>query len=247
MTVIFQKYMGTGLLVILFLAALLYLLVYEKRKQVRVLFVYVPVVVLLVFFNPLFFRFFYGVVGEEIYYRICWLLPITIVIAYAVIVLLGNFTGRKRIVFLVLVFTVLVISGRLVYTSDRYSMAENSYHVPQKVVDICDAIEVEGREVMAAFPDEFLVYVRQYTAMVCMPYGRDVLLGEYNELRLLLKQEEIEVERLARLAKQSGCHYVIVPVEAEMLGDMKDYSYEKFEEMHGYVIYKDTTMNFSLQ
>lgn len=247
MTVIFQKYMGTGLLVILFLAALLYLLVYEKRKPVRILFVYVPTVVLLLFFNPLFFRFFYGVVGEEIYYRICWLLPITVVIAYAVLFILGSLAGRKRVAFLVIALAVLMISGKPVYTSERYSVAENPYHVPQQVVDICDAIEVEGREVMAAFPDEFLVYVRQYTAMVCMPYGRDVLLGEYNELRLLLKQEEIEVERLAQLAKQSGCHYMILPEETKLLGKMEEYSYEILGEMHGYVIYKDTTMNFSLQ
>ena len=70
---------------------------------------------------------------------------------------------------------VLMISGKLVYSSPLFSRAENTYHIPQVVVDICDAIEVEGREVMAAFPDEFLLYVRQYSPVICMPYGRESL------------------------------------------------------------------------
>ena len=50
---LFQEYMGTGLIMIWFLVSLLYLWVTEKRKHIRILFVYVPLVLLLVFFNPL--------------------------------------------------------------------------------------------------------------------------------------------------------------------------------------------------
>ena len=49
---LFQEYMGTGLIMIWFLVSLLYLWVTEKRKYIRILFVYVPLVLLLVFFNP---------------------------------------------------------------------------------------------------------------------------------------------------------------------------------------------------
>ena len=46
--------MGTGLIVGWFLIALIYLLLKEKRKHIRILFVYVPIILLLLFFNPLF-------------------------------------------------------------------------------------------------------------------------------------------------------------------------------------------------
>ena len=39
---LFRNYMGTGLIVILFLLAVVYLLVCEKRKHVRIIFVYMP-------------------------------------------------------------------------------------------------------------------------------------------------------------------------------------------------------------
>ena len=246
MTEIFQKYMGTGLIVVLFLAAVIYLLLNETRKPVRILFVYVPIVILLIYFNPLFFRFFYGVVGEEIYFRICWLLPIAVVIAYAVVSICERLDGYRRICFVLVSVAMVMVSGKLVYSSPLYSVAENRYHVPQKVVDICDAIKIDGREVMAAFPDEFLLYVRQYSPFVCMPYGREAIQGVYNELRSVIMSEEIDVEHLSELAKASACHYVIFPKDRILVGEMEDYEYELFDTMHGYLIYKDTTMNFNL-
>lgn len=242
---IFQKYMGTGLILVIFLAALIYLLINEKRKPMRILFVYVPIIILLIYFNPLFFRFFYGMVEEEIYFRICWLLPIAMVIAYTVVCVCEKMSGLKRVCFASTAVMIVMVSGKLVYSSPLYSLAENCYHVPQKVVDICDAIRLDGREVMAAFPDEFLLYTRQYSPFVCMPYGREALQGVYNELRNVIMSEEIEVDRLAELAKAYACHYVIFPEDRILVGEMEDYEYELFDTMHGYLIYKDTTMNFN--
>lgn len=47
---LFQEYMGTGLIMIWFLISLLYLWLTEKRKHIRVMFLYVPLVLLFVFF-----------------------------------------------------------------------------------------------------------------------------------------------------------------------------------------------------
>ena len=44
---LFREYMGTGLIVIWYLIALIYLWVREKRKEIRVLFLYMPVFLLL--------------------------------------------------------------------------------------------------------------------------------------------------------------------------------------------------------
>ena len=138
------------------------------------------------------------------------------------------------------------ISGTPVYSSPLYTPAENIYHVPQEVVDICDAIKVDGREVMAAFPEEFLLYVRQYSPVVCMPYGRDAHIGYYNELLNLVMAEEIDAARLSALSKESLCHYVILKEGKTFIGDMTAYGYQLFDTMHGYEIYMDTTMNFNV-
>lgn len=242
---LFREYMGTGLIVGWFLLALAYLLVKEKKKPVRILFVYVPILLLLLFFNPLFAKLLYYFVGDEIYYRILWLIPITVVIAYALISLYSSLKGKKGLFFAAIGCVLIGISGSYIYKNPFFQKAENAYHMPQAVVDICDAIEVKGREVMAVFPSELIQYVRQYSPVIWMPYGREILVdrwGTYHELYEVMEAEVIEVKRLAALAKESHCHYVILAEDKTLNGgNMEDYDYELFGRMDGYVIYRDTT------
>ena len=247
MVAIFQKSMGTGLIIILFLAAIVYLLIKEKNRPKRILFVYCPIIVLLLYFNPLFFGVFAFAAEEEIYFRMIWLLPVAVVLAYKVVSILDSLKGKARVGFGITAVLIICVSGKLVYGSPLYSAAENMYHMPQKVVDICDAIKVDGREVMAAFPNEFILYVRQYSPVVCMPYGREALTGQYNEFHVLMCQDEIAVDELVSLSRENYCHYLILSEEKTLLGDMGAYGFRVFDKMHGYVIYMDTTMNFGLE
>ena len=245
---LFREYMGTGLIVIWFLASLLYLFLMEKRKPMRIMFVYVPVILLLLFFNPLFSRLVYGVVGNEIYYRILWLLPIAVVIAYAAIDVWGRLEGVRKRIFIVAAAGLLMLSGSLIYSNPFFKRAENVYHVPQCVVDICDAIEVKGREVKGVFPAELLQYVRQYSPVVCMPYGREILVStwiHHSELYDVMEAEEIDVDRLVPLARQNGCVYIILPEEKPLKGNLEQFDFALFDRMHGYTIYKDSTVNLT--
>lgn len=242
----FQKYSGSGLMLCWFVVAWLYLFVKEKKKDRRVMFVYAPAVVLIIFFNPLFYKVFAGVTDEAIYFRFLWLIPVSPVIAYAIISIYNELAGRRRTTFAIVSLFLIVVSGKLIYANPLYSRAENPYHVPQAVVNICDAIEVEGREVMAAFPEEFLYYVRQYSAVVCMPYGREVFMETYNELHQLLRQEEIDVEKAVPLLKQYGCHYVIFSESKILQGSFEDYGYVLVNTIDGYKIYQDMSIYIGL-
>ena len=225
---LFQEYMGTGLIVLWFLVSLLYLWLTEKRKYIRVMFLYVPLVLLLVF------------------YRILWLLPVTPVIAFGTVQLCGKLAGRKRYVGITLAIVLFTISGSLIYRNPNFQKAENAYHVPQSVVDICDTIEVPGREVMAAFPGELLQYVRQYSNVICMPYGRDIMVSKWtvqNDLYDVMEQEVIDAQELAELAREEACAYVILSEDKKLVGKMQDQEFEEFGRMHGYVIYKDSTVD----
>ena len=146
--------------------------------------------------------------------------------------------GKKKYIFVLLSLVLIIFSGRLVYLNPLFERAENKYHVPREVIEICDMIEVEGREVVAAFPGEFVLYVRQYSATVCMPYGRNAF-TEYSPLYLAMNEDVIEVEKLAELAKQFGCHYLILDGEKELDGKPEEFSYEIFGQVDKYVIYRD--------
>ncbi len=242
----FQKFGGSGGILCWFAIAWLYLWCTEKQRDRRIIFLYMPAIVLLLFFNPLFYKIFGGVTEEAIYFRFLWLIPITLVIGYTIVQVGEGLQKKKRNCFIMLAVLVLMVSGKLVYRNPLYSRAENMYHVPQTVVEICDAIEVEGREIMALFPREFLLYVRQYSAVVCMPYGRNEYMGGYNELYRLMNKEELVVEEIVPKIREYGCHYVILGEDKKLIGNLKDCGFELLGEVDGYKIYRDTTAYFGL-
>ncbi len=243
--VLFREYMGTGLIVIWYLFSLIYLFLKEERKVVRILFVYVPVILLLLFFNPLFTALMTRFVGDDIYYRMLWLLPMTASIAYSCVCICGKLTGKKQAVFAVSAMLVAMASGSCIYANPVFTEAENLYHMPDSVVHICDAIEVPGREVMAVFPLDMVQYVRQYSPVVCMPYGREVLVESWNEWAVqnelcdAMEAESIEADALGALARREGCVYIILPGDKTVTGDLQNSGYEKFQETDGYIIYRD--------
>lgn len=246
---LFQEYMGDGLIVIWFLVALVYLLLTEKRKHVRIIFVYVPLILLVLFFNPLFAKIIYEFAGDEIYYRILWLIPVTVVIAFSVVEAWSRQQGIKKMVFGIVSAVVIMISGSYIYSNPYFDRAENLYHVPQSVVDICDTIEVEGREVKAVFPLEMVQYVRQYSPTVCMPYGREVLVERWSyqrhEMYDVMEAEIVDVKLLTELCRENWCHYVVMAEDRALDGDFGEYDYDVFARMHGYVIYKDATVDLT--
>ena len=241
----FRDYAGSGMLIALFLAAEIFLFVSEKNKMTRIVFVYLPGLVLLLYFLPPFAALIYAFVESEIYYRLLWLLPITPVLGYTAVKILSGCAGIKKWGVGAALGVMIMLSGSLVYRSPLAVRAENPYHVPQPVVDICDAIRVEGREVMAAFPMELVPYVRQYSPYVCMPYGREILIERWhfqNELYDLLNAEVLDVELIVEKAREQNCHYVVFGQGKTINGSFEDYEYELFDVIDGYTIYTDTTL-----
>ena len=96
---LFREYMGVGLILIWYLIVLLYLFWKEKRRERRLLFLYVPFLILLIFFNPLVYRIFDKLLGEEIFYRMLWLLPVTVTLSYGTVKICGSLSGKRQIAF----------------------------------------------------------------------------------------------------------------------------------------------------
>lgn len=246
---LFHEYMGTGLITVWFLLSVIYLFVCEKRREIRVMFVYVPILLLVLFFNPFFAGIVYSFLDDEIYYRLLWLLPVTVVTAYTVTDIYGRLRGKKKMCFAALAAILVIVSGSLIYADPHFHMAENIYHVPDSVVDICDAIEVEGREVTAVFPAELLQYVRQYSGTVCMPYGREIIVDRWdnsNDLYDIMESDVIDAGELASEARNQACVYIVLPEDKKIAGSLTAHDFELFGRTDGYIIYIDVLADLSI-
>lgn len=242
---IFKAYNGTGYYCILFIAALMYLWFTEEDKRIRCLLLYAPATIQIIFFIPYFYML-YNTLDEGTYYRILWLLPMTVVIAYAGCKVIGVHTK----VGLALLSAILILSGTYVYKSEYMSVAENAYHIPAEVVEVCDMIKpAEGRErIWASFPVDMVHYVRQYTTTIQMPFGRDQLVDSWlkydNALYDMYAGEEMDVVELSDTATEYLCNYVVLEKDRELIGNPKDVELIYFGETDNYVVYRNEKVDF---
>lgn len=238
---LFKNYIGNGFAAGLFAVSLVYLLCVEKDRSKRIILLYTSSVVLVLFFCPLFAEGVFRYLDPETYYRILWLVPMTAVIAYAGVRLVAGFSKKwLKTAAALSVCGMIVLTGDYVYDNPFFSPAENRFHVPQAVIHVCDAIIVEGREVRAAFPDEMIPFVRQYTGVVCMPYGREAQVerwGSTNELYDALKEEVLDCKKITALAAEQECHYIIVNAAKKGQEDFEKNGYHYVETVAGYSIY----------
>lgn len=246
-----KLYSGNCSLLLLFVASLFYLWIKEKNKGRKIMLVYYSIAVFAVFLFPLFSNFVINTLGEEeTYYRFLWALPMGITIAYAAVKFLSAMKKKwLQITLLMALAAYIIVGGHLVYKSPQFSKAQNIYQVPDAVVNICETIEVDGREVLAVFPNELIQYVRQYSPYVCMPYGYDVLVERWmidEDLEEEMSKDISDAETLATLARESYCHFIILNQNHWVDGNLEDYDYELIHQIDGYDIYRDKYADLSL-
>ena len=241
---LFKQYSGHGLIISLFLVVLLYLYFEEKNKENRSMFVFFPIGILIMFFFPPMMYLMERLSEEAVFWRLLWCMPVVVVIAYGAVVFIRKTEGIKRYVTIFGVVLLIVVSGDYLYDNPGGRKAENMQHIPQDVIDVCDEIIVEGREVIAAFPAECLMYVTQYTPLVHMPYGREMFLVSdgavaWNALYEIMESEVIDAKELANELRKNYCHFVVLRGDAVLEGSLEKEDWIMYAETNEYIVYMD--------
>ena len=237
---VFQGFTGSGFLTILYLLTLLYLWTSEKNPAFRAIFVYGASIIQILFFMPIFY-YGYQLLDKGTYYRILWTLPMTITIAYAAVKILGRYPTGSIVIGLI----VIIVCGKYVYSNEYISLAENVYHIPQEVIEVCDMImpKEDEERVTGVFPDSLIHFVRQYSGRIKMVYGRDYLAPDWiygdHPLRQVMNKEEIRISELVRLATEQKCQYIILERNKELIGNFEKLKVFKIGETANYDIYRN--------
>lgn len=241
--VVFKNYMGfheNHYLAGIYLFALLYLWLTEKDRCKRAVFVYAPTLLLVMFFCPLFRKVFVRILEDsETYYRLLWLLQMSLVSAYGIMKL----CGRHRRIGLAVMCVAIVACGSYVYDSEHITRAENAYHLPQEVIDIVDLIEPEEGRITVLVPAELIYYVRQYSTNIELPYGREMLIDRWDYHHAMYeameKAEVIETETFVELMREYPCAYVVLKEERQLDEPLTDYGFALYDRVGEYLIYQD--------
>ena len=242
--VIFQNYAGyheNGFLFGIFLFMLLYLWLTERDNVMRALFVYVPTILLALFFFPVFRKIFVALMDDgEIYYRLLWLLQMSVVSAYGAVKL----CGRHRRIGLVVISVIIIACGSFVYRSEYITKAQNGYHLPEEAVEVAKLIDPEEGRVMAVVPSDLIYYIRQYSSRINMPYGREMLIARwdyYNDMYEAMEETEvIETSSFVRVVREYGCNYVVLKKDRKVAEPLTDYGFSLYADTENYFIYADS-------
>lgn len=242
-----RLYFGNPLLAILLVASAIYIIVAEKDLKKKILLGILPLVIMAGFLFPVTKIVYVAAFDEsDTYYRLLWLVPMYVVIGYAVCKLVFSFGSKmKQRIALVVALVVVVISGHLVYLNQYMSVAQNLYHIPQHVIDICDVIApADGEDrVRAAFPSELVHFVRQYDTDILMPYGREMVVTQwdyYNPVyEVMEKPEIIKAEELLDATRQTGCRYIVLAKDRKIDKNLTTMGLKMIETIDKYYIYED--------
>ena len=243
-----KLYGGNGVLLLMFLAAAIYIVVSEKDIKKKIVLGILPLVILVGFLFPVTKIVYVALFddGSDTYYRILWLIPMYVVIGYGACKAVMNFKkDAVRRGMLALILLIIAVTGSFVYANQYMSKAENLYHIPQNVIDICDVIAPENGEprVRAAFPSELVHFVRQYDTDILMPYGREMVVTQwdyYNAVyEVMEKPEIIDATALLEATRQTKCRYIVLSDSRQIDQSLEELGLNAIANIDGYTIYED--------
>ena len=217
-----------------FYAAVLLTLFFEKRRMVRIVFGWMPLLYLLLIFNPVCIRLLNlaGLFNQAYFARLFSFMPLMYVIARGFMLLVGIANRWIKLVAVVAVCALICLTGHNMYLEPWFTRAENWEKVPQDTLEIIDAIDASAdANTSIAVIDASAVYLRQVSDFV-MPYGR-----YHDQLGELLSTDPPDVHVVMEIAGRQDVEYVVARRTEATLQAFADQGYNPCALTSNYSIF----------
>lgn len=218
-------------------------------KEIRKKLFFPSALVLLFFFNPL----FYALVGTRflsgVYWRLLWMLPVSFLIAFCLTRAAYRIPKNVlRIAAVAVACACIMVTGERIFSAETYTEKENEYELPQAAIEICDYVKehlMDWKETIVV-PNELLCDIRQYSSAVGLFYGRNaggfITNIEEDEAAVYeqMCREEPDLEIITEIGKRRNCRYLVFNTSFHRVPeDMTAYGYEKVYVVEDvYAIYR---------
>ena len=166
----YRLYYADGFFLIMAIFSYLYLFVHEKNS--RKCFLYPVALLAFCVVNP---ALYWLVFRQIIYWRLFWVIPDAIIIAYAVTKMVQNSQRRTDKIIVLVIFAVFVlVKGTNVYKNGGFSVIQNLEKVSKPVEEVCAAMLEIEESPRCILPAPLLSEARQYSGEIQSLYGRNV-------------------------------------------------------------------------
>lgn len=231
-----QKYWGSCLLLILFLAGIVWSLFRHRNREAGI-FLFYTVFLLLTAYNPFLVNCIVPKVNfENEYYRFFWMLPVVPGVAYYAVRLIFSVKRfwKKAVLALMAAGIMIAVGVPLQGVVENFALIENVYKVPDDLRVICELIheDSEAREPRVVFDRKLNTMARQYDPSLRLVLHRDAVLYRAGStitarmdedspwyhrqkviMDLLYYGETVELEEFKDALIQTETEYLVVPDE----------------------------------
>ena len=254
----FRRFQGEGVF-FLFFAAAVAVLLFAVRTEWKKGFMWYLLCLFLLVFNPLLATPVVEVLGlEDEYYRLIWLLPVTVLLAWlAVWIVEKGKKGWIRAALCLVCMLLLAVPGKSVLASGL-KPAENLYKISDEIIEISEKLHRHsGSEELNVVTDfDLVVVLNQYdpSLHLVLPYLDVSLMREYEQMedyetslppnlqsqmniyQMLYNQKELPWMELGGAFNYTKTEYVVLKKTDPMLSYVLTQSCEIVEETENYYI-----------
>lgn len=235
----FKNYYGDYKYFIAFILALFVniLLIKKESKEAKRIVIYLPMLILIILFNPILYWFekpFAG--GGGVYWRFFWLVPLAPTVAYAMVRIV--YVKESKIFNYILTgsFVILFcILGNYMYQIHNFQKVGNIYKCPDDIlycIQVMSEQEVENKKAM--IPIAVVPWVRQYDANIVIEYDRTPW-GTYSSW--VGDYEVGKVESNMQKFLDDGCNLFVIYRGVNCDVNFEDYGIIKIGENDNYLVY----------
>ena len=236
-----QRYYGDAFFLIIAVFAYLYLFFFSKENRIRIIY---PVLLLcFVIVNPILYKFiFYRI----IYWRLFWMLPNSIAIAYATVRILRNSKTAGKMILLGVIMCIIVLKGTNAFEHGNFLLTQNMYKISDNVIEVCDVILNVDDSPRCIVPGTLYSEVRQYSGDIELMYGRNIegyinsnIQQEYRDVHAELVKEIPNYDYVLSVARKNGYNFIVVDRNKAIPEDILVlYDYSFVDSYGSLVIYK---------
>lgn len=256
-----KNYWGSCLFLVLFMAGVIWTAIAHKKQEPRI-FLFYTVFLLLTAYNPFVVMYIIPKFGfENEYYRLFWILPVAIGVAYYSVRLAYLFKKKIiRVILAVMMAALIVWCGSpLTSVMQELQMPQNVYKVPDDLIFACNVIheDSDSENPRVVFDMSLNTLARQYDASLHLVLNRDAVIyragstvaGTINEDNKYYKRQKCIMDvtyynmdvpiKLFRAALYlTGTEYLVFPIGLPKSEFIQQAGCEPIAENDYYVIYR---------
>ena len=172
-------FIGSGKgIVILYIISLFIIFIKGTEKQ-KELSIYLPVIMLILVFNPILTTIYIRLVTSSTYWRLFWLIPIEFTIVIAITIIYDIITKKQtRYIYTIFIISLIIISGKYIYSEERgFSKFQTIEKIPQYIIDEANYIStnIDNKNQVIAPPEPWeACMLRQYSTKIDLMYSRSL-------------------------------------------------------------------------